>query len=206
MSSRAFIVKDEILRLANCYDIPFCTCVRQKAFLPQKWLPPTTWLWPRIPLQSVTTQWSDMNRSGQHPFSKPQDTKRENHHVLKIQPLFKVWLNRYSWGAGKQGSGYVSWLRRLECISRRLLTMSRLLKSLYHLRSRRNSFEYSKTSGNFLPLLMIRLVRKFVWEIFNIISSDARCRIFNLGLWCCCIRGILIEGGGSPCRPLMTPK
>ncbi len=36
---------------------------------------------------------------------------------------FKVWLNRYSWGAGKQGSGYVSWFRRLECIGRRFLTM-----------------------------------------------------------------------------------
>ena len=31
--------------------------------------------------------------------------------------MFKVWLNRYSWGAGKQGSGYISWFRRLECIS-----------------------------------------------------------------------------------------
>ncbi len=124
--------------------------------------------------------------------------------LVLLQTQFKVWLNRYSWGAGKQGSGYVSSLRWLECISRRFLTMSRLLKSLYHLRSCRNSSEYSKTSGNFLPLLMIRLVRKFVWEIFNIISSDAHFRIFNLSLWCCCIRGILIGGGGSPCCPLMT--
>ncbi len=118
----------------------------------------------------------------------------------------KVWLNRYSWGAGKQGSWYVSWFRWLECISRRFLTMSRLLKSLYHFRSCRNSSEYSKTLGNFLPLFMLRLVRKFVWEIFNTISSDARFRIFNLGLWFSCIRGILFEGGGSPCRPLMTSK
>ncbi len=120
--------------------------------------------------------------------------------------IIKVWLNRYSWGAGKQGSGYVSWFKRLECISRRFLTMSRLLKSLYQIRSCRNSSEYPKTSGNFLPLLMIRLVREFVWDIFNIISSDARFRIFNLDLWCCCIRGNLIEGGGSPCHPLMTRK
>ncbi len=70
--------------------------------------------------------------------------------------------------------------------------MFSLLKSLYHLRSCRNSSEYSKTSGNFLPLLMMRLVRKFVWEIFNIISSDVCFRIFYLDFWCCCIRGILI--------------
>ncbi len=31
-------------------------------------------------------------------------------------PIFKVWLNRYNWGAGKQGSEYVSWFRQLECI------------------------------------------------------------------------------------------
>ncbi len=117
-------------------------------------------------------------------------------HIQVVNCKLNVWLNRYSWGAGKQGSGYVSWFRRLECISRKFLTMSRLLNSLYHLRSCRNSSDYSKTSGNFLPPLMIRLVPKFVWEIFNIIASDARFRIFNLALWCCCIRGILIEGGG----------
>ena len=27
----------------------------------------------------------------------------------------KVWLNRYSWGAGKLRSEYTSWFRRLEC-------------------------------------------------------------------------------------------
>ncbi len=41
-----------------------------------------------------------------------------------IPTLLKVWLNRYSWGAGKLGSQYSSWFRRLECISRRFLTMS----------------------------------------------------------------------------------
>ncbi len=30
---------------------------------------------------------------------------------------FKVCYNRYSWGAGKQGSECISWFRRLECIS-----------------------------------------------------------------------------------------
>ncbi len=40
-----------------------------------------------------------------------------------IQLQFKVCYNRYSWVAGKQGSEYISWFRRLECISRRFLTM-----------------------------------------------------------------------------------
>ena len=32
--------------------------------------------------------------------------------------LFKVCLNRYSWGAGKAGSEYSSWFIRLECIKK----------------------------------------------------------------------------------------
>ncbi len=64
----------------------------------------------------------------------------------------KAWLNRYSWGAGKLGSEYSLWFRRLECIRWRFLTMSRLSKCLYNVRSCRNSSEYSKTAGNFLPL------------------------------------------------------
>ncbi len=32
--------------------------------------------------------------------------------LLNNSMLIKVWLNRYSWAAGKQGSGYVSWFRR----------------------------------------------------------------------------------------------
>ncbi len=116
----------------------------------------------------------------------------------------KVWLNRYSWGAGKLGSEYNSWFIWLECISWRFLTMSRLSKCLYNVRSCRNSSEYSKTAGNFLPLLIIRLVQKIVWQIFNIISSDAALPIFNLGLWCFSSRDILIRGGGSPCHPLIS--
>ncbi len=118
-------------------------------------------------------------------FSNSQLGKQSNMH-------FKVWLNRYRWSAGKPGSGYIWWFRRIECIDRRFLTMSRLSKSLCHTRSCRNSSEYSKTAGNFLPLLMIPLLRKLVWEIFNIISSDARFPIFYLRLWCCSSRGILI--------------
>ena len=72
----------------------------------------------------------------------------------------KVWLSRYSWGAGKLGSECSSWFRRLECITWRFLTMSRLSKCLYHVRGCRNSSEYSKTVGNFLPLLIIRLGQK----------------------------------------------
>ncbi len=61
----------------------------------------------------------------------------------------KVCYNRYSWGTGKQGSEYISWFRRFECISRMFLTVSRILKSLYHLRSCRNSSEYSiKSNGS----------------------------------------------------------
>ena len=123
--------------------------------------------------------------------------------------IIKVWLNRYSWGAGKVGSEYSSWFIWLECISWRCLTMSRLSKCLYHVRSCRNSSEYSKTSGNFLPLLIIRLAHKIVWDIFNIISSDVALLIFKLCLWCFSSRDILIEGGGSSCRPLIskcTPK
>ncbi len=37
--------------------------------------------------------------------------------VVSVSVL-KVCYNRYSWGAGKQGSEYISWFRRLECISR----------------------------------------------------------------------------------------
>ncbi len=44
---------------------------------------------------------------------------------------FKVWLNRYSWGVGKQGSGCVSWFRRLECISRRFLTMLKNINLIF---------------------------------------------------------------------------
>ncbi len=36
---------------------------------------------------------------------------------LNIKVLIKVCLNRYSWGARKQGSEYSSWFIRLECIS-----------------------------------------------------------------------------------------
>ncbi len=79
--------------------------------------------------------------------------------------------------------------------------MSRLSKSLYRVRSCRNRFEYSKTSGNFPPLVIIRLVQKFAWEIFNIISSDTALRIFHLGLWFSSSRDILFEGGG----PLIAP-
>ncbi len=54
------------------------------------------------------------------------------HPVSVIKETFvsvKVCYNRYSWGAGKQGSEYSSWFIRLECISRRFLTMSRLSES-----------------------------------------------------------------------------
>ena len=105
--------------------------------------------------------------------------------------MLKVCLNRYSWGARKVGSEYSSWFIQLECISWRFLTMSRLSKCLYHVRSCRNSSEYSKTLGNFLPLLIIRLAQKIVWDIFTIISSDAALPIFNLGLWCFSSRDIL---------------
>ncbi len=84
----------------------------------------------------------------------------------------KVCLNRYSWGAGKVGSEYSSWFIWLECFSWRFLTMSRLSRCLYQVGSCRNSSEYSKTLGNFLPLLLIRFAQKIVWDIFTIISSD----------------------------------
>ncbi len=110
------------------------------------------------------------------------------HSALSI----KVCLNRYSWGAGKVGSEYSSWLIWLECISWRFLTKSRLSKCLYHVRSCRNSSEYSKTSGNFLPLLIIRLAQKIVWDIFTIISSDAALPIFKAGY-----RECYCAGGGK---------
>ena len=109
---------------------------------------------------------------------------------------FKVCLNRYSWGAGKVGSEYSTWFRQLQCISWTFLTMSRLSKSLYHVRSCRKSSDYSKTLGNFLPLVIIRLVQKIAWEIFNIILSDTALPIFHLRLGCSSSRDILIEGGG----------
>ncbi len=55
------------------------------------------------------------------------------------------------------------------------------LEDYYNRWSCRNSSEYSKTWGNFLPLLIIRLAQKIVWDIFTIISSDAALPIFNLG-------------------------
>ncbi len=112
--------------------------------------------------------------------------------TLKRNFLFKVCLNRYSWSAGQVGSEYSSWFIRLECISWRFLTMSRLSKCLYHIRSCRNSSEYSKTLGNFLPLLIIRLAQTIVWDIFTTVSSDAALPIFNLGLWCFSSGDILI--------------
>ena len=109
-------------------------------------------------------------------------------------------------GCWKTSSEYISWFKRFECISTTFLTMSRLSKILYRLRGCRNSSEYSKTAGNFLPLLMIWLVQKIAWEIFNIISSNAHFLIFNLGLWCCCSMGYLNWRRGSHCCPMMTPK
>ncbi len=124
--------------------------------------------------------------------------------MWKLDETIKVCLNRYSWGAGKVGSAYSSWFIQLECISWRFLTISRLSKCLYHVRSCRNSSEYSKTLGNFLPLLIIRLAQKIVLDIFTIISSDAALPIFNLGLWFFNSRDILNWGRGSPCRPLIS--
>ncbi len=112
-------------------------------------------------------------------------------YVANCSNHLKVCLNRYSWDAGKVGSWYSSWFIRLECISWRFLTMSRLSKCLYHVRSCRTSSEYSKTLGNFLPLLLIRLAQKIVWDIFTIISSDAALPIFNLSLWFFSSRDIL---------------
>ncbi len=43
--------------------------------------------------------------------------------------------HKYSWGAGKVRSEYSTWFRQLQCISWKFLTMSRLSKSLYHVRS-----------------------------------------------------------------------
>ena len=36
---------------------------------------------------------------------------------LRGTELIKVCLNRYSWGAGKEGSEYSSWFIQLECMS-----------------------------------------------------------------------------------------
>ncbi len=81
------------------------------------------------------------------------------------------------------------------------MVLTCMVKCLYHARSCRNSSGYSKRVGNFLSLLIIRLVQKIVWVIFNIISSDACFRIFNLGLWFCCSRHLLIPRGGPPVTP-----
>ncbi len=88
------------------------------------------------------------------------NSQAEHTYFSAFSAFFKVCLNRYSWGAGKLGSQYSSWFRWLECISWRFLTMSRLYKCLYHVRSWRNSSGYSKTVDDFLPLLMIQLVQK----------------------------------------------